>query len=239
MNTNPELALPDDKVSSSDPDSPLVKAAQEGDAGAMEELIRRYDRRLFRIAQNIVQQREDAQDVVQEALFKAFSKLNQFHGRSRFSTWIIRITLNEAFMKVRGQRAKSVSIDQAPDTEEGHPPREIEDWAPNPEMLYQNSELRNILEESLRALGPKLRTVFLLRDVEGLSIEDVAHALNLSQTAVKTRTLRARLRLREKLTRYFGKGDHRLRSGSATEASGKTFGVYHPTLSSLRCLEQP
>lgn len=198
-----------------DPDLHLVHAAREGSTSAFEELVKRYDRQLFRIAQTIVRQREDAQDVVQEALFKAFKKLRQFQGKSKFSTWLIRITVNQSLMKVPRESGKWISIDQNSHLEVDAFPREIVDWAPDPEMLYRNAELRRILEESLQNLEPGLRAVFLLRDVEGLSIQEVAQALTLTQSAVKTRTRRARLRLRDRLSRYFRKDIQLLQSRPA------------------------
>jgi RNA polymerase sigma-70 factor (ECF subfamily) len=188
-----------------DPDLHLVHAAREGNRSAFEELVKRYDRQLFRIAQTIVRQREDAEDVVQEALFKAFKKLQQFQGKSKFSTWLIRITVNQALMKVRKDGEKWISIEQNSRLDVDGFPREIVDWAPDPEMLYRNAELRRILEESLQKLEPGLRAVFLLQDVEGLSIQEVAQALTLTQSAVKTRARRARLQLRDRLSRYFRK----------------------------------
>jgi RNA polymerase sigma-70 factor, ECF subfamily len=190
-----------------DPDLPLVQEIRNGNTSAFEELVKRYDRRLYRIAQNIVHNHEDAQDVVQEALFRAFTKLTLFQGKSKFSTWLIRIVLNQALMKTRRVRRTFVSIDHNSYEGEEHVPREIVDWAPNPEAAYRNSELRTILQLSLRKLGQRLRAVFVLRDIEGLSIEEAADALDLTPATVKTRTLRARLRLREELSRYFNRRD--------------------------------
>jgi RNA polymerase sigma-70 factor, ECF subfamily len=190
-----------------DPDLPLVHEIRNGNTSAFEELVKRYDRRLYRIAQNIVHNHEDAQDVVQEALLRAFTKLKLFQGKSTFSTWLIRIVLNQALMKTRRVKRTFVSIDHNSYEGEERAPREIVDWAPNPEAAYRNSELRTILQLSLRKLGEELRTVFVLRDIEGLSIEETADALDLTPATVKTRTLRARLRLREELSQYFNRPD--------------------------------
>jgi RNA polymerase sigma-70 factor, ECF subfamily len=187
-----------------DPDLPLVEDIKNGNTSAFDELVKRHDRRLFRIAMNVLHNREDAQDAVQEALFKAFTKVEQFRGRSKFSSWLIRIVLNEALMKSRVVRRTFISIDDTSrEAEERIHPREIVDWAPNPEMAYSRSELRAILELSLRKLSKRQRAAFILRDIEGLPIEEVAEALDLSESAVKTRTMRARLRLREELSHYF------------------------------------
>jgi RNA polymerase sigma-70 factor (ECF subfamily) len=184
----------------------LVQAAKRGDDSAFEELVRRYDRNVFRIAQHITQNREDAEDVVQEAFLKAYGNLAQFQEQSKFYTWLVRIAVNEALMKLRRRRPeRMVSLDEEIKTEDDSLPREIADWSPNPEQQYTQSELREILSKTIQGLPPGFRTVFVLRDVEGLSTEETASALDLSVPAVKSRLLRARLQLRERLGRYFQK----------------------------------
>jgi RNA polymerase sigma-70 factor, ECF subfamily len=187
----------------------LVQAAKRGDDSAFEELVRRYDRNVFRIAQHITQNREDAEDVVQEAFLKAYSNLGQFQEQSKFYTWLVRIAVNEALMKLRRRKPeRTVSLDEDIKTEDDSLPREIADWSPNPEQQYTQSELREILSKTIQGLPPGFRTVFVLRDVEGLSTEETAAALELSVPAVKSRLLRARLQLRERLGRYFQRRDH-------------------------------
>ncbi len=184
----------------------LVNAARGGDIGAFEQLVRRYDRNVFRIAQHITQNREDAEDVVQDAFLKAFQNLEQFQGQSKFYTWLVRIAVNEALMRLRRRRPeRTVSLDEDIQTGDDVIPREVADWAPNPEQLYKQSELRDILQRTVQGLPSSFRTVFVLRDVEGLSTEETAEALGLSIPAVKSRLLRARLQLRERLTKYFKK----------------------------------
>jgi RNA polymerase sigma-70 factor, ECF subfamily len=184
-------------------DLELVHASRNGDVAAFEELVKRYDRKLLRIAQNVTHNREDSQDVVQEAFLKAFQHLGEFREDSKFSTWLIRITLNQALMKLRKQRrTKDVSLDDASLDGETFP-MEVVDWAPNPEQRYRTSELRNILIKALTELRPALRTVFALRDIEALSMDQITELLNLSHAAVKARLYRARLQLREYLNRYF------------------------------------
>jgi RNA polymerase sigma-70 factor (ECF subfamily) len=184
----------------------LVEAARSGDVGAFEQLIKRYDRNVFRIAQHITQNREDAEDVVQDAFIKAYRNLAQFQGNSKFYTWLVRIAVNEALMKLRRRKtAKTVSLDEDVTTDEGSMPREVADWSPNPEQLYDQSELGEILQKTIQALPESFRTVFVLRDIEGMSTEETAEMLNLSVPAVKSRLLRARLQLRERLNRYFKK----------------------------------
>jgi RNA polymerase sigma-70 factor (ECF subfamily) len=182
----------------------FVQAAKSGDIAAFDELVRRYERNVFRIAQHITQNREDAEDVVQDAFLKAYQNLNQFQGNSKFYTWLVRIAVNEALMKLRRRKSsKTVSMDQEVETEEGTMPREVADWSPNPEQLYNQSELKDILGRTIQGLPASFRTVFVLRDVEGLSTEETAEMLDLSVPAVKSRLLRARLQLRERLNKYF------------------------------------
>ena len=188
------------------PDILLVNRAREGDVQAFEQLVKQYDRQVFRIAQHITQNREDAEDVVQDAFLKAYEKLEQFQGNSKFYTWLVRIAVNEALMKLRRRKtSKTVSIDEDVETEEGSMPREVADWGPNPEQLYGQSELGDILQKTIQGLPQSFRTVFVLRDIEGMSTEEAAEMLNLSVPAVKSRLLRARLQLRERLNRYFKK----------------------------------
>jgi RNA polymerase sigma-70 factor (ECF subfamily) len=187
-------------------DFDLVHASKNGDVAAFEQLVKRYDGKLFRIAQSVTHNREDSRDAVQEAFLKAYQHLADFRGDSQFSTWLIRITVNQSLMKLRKQRAiREVSLDEDLRTDEDLLPREVIDWAPNPEQRYSVSELRNILIKTIEELQPILRTVFVLQDIEGLSTVQTAEVLNLSQSAVKSRLWRARLQLRERLNEYFGK----------------------------------
>lgn len=182
----------------------LVQAAKGGDLEAFSELVRRYDRNIFRIAQHITHNEEDAQDVVQDAFLKAYQNLGQFQGQSKFYTWLVRIAVNEALMRLRKRRTdRTVSLDEDVETEEGSMPREVADWSPNPEQIYGQSELGDILRKTIQGLPHGFRTVFVLRDIEGLSTEETAEMLGLSVPAVKSRLLRARLQLRERLARYF------------------------------------
>ena len=188
-----------------DQDLALVHACKSGNAAAFEELVKRYDTKLFRIAQHITHNREDAQDAVQEAFLKVFRKLTQFQENSKFSTWLTRITVNESLMKLRKQRHnKEFSIDNNFESEDRSPTSELTDWARNPEELYRGFELRNILRSELQELQPGLRVVFVLRDIEGLSTEETAEVLESTPVAVKARLWRARLKLRERLSKYFG-----------------------------------
>jgi RNA polymerase sigma-70 factor, ECF subfamily len=184
-------------------DLDLVHACKKGDVTAFEQLVKRYGRRLLRISQTVTRNREDSEDAVQEALLKAFQNLAEFREDSQFSTWLIRITVNQSLMKLRKQCThKEVSLDEDFQADGDGLPLDVPDRAPNPEQLCWASELRDILVRTVGELRPILRTVFVLRDVEGLSIEQTAQVLNLSQAAVKARLWRVRIHLRERLNRY-------------------------------------
>jgi RNA polymerase sigma-70 factor, ECF subfamily len=208
-------------------DLDLVHATQGGDVSAFEQPVERYDLKLLRIAERVTHNREDSKDAVQEAFLKAFQHLGDFREDSQFSTWLIRITVNQALMKLRKRRTtKEVSLDEDFQGYEGMLPREVADWAPNPEKLYRASELREILNKALEELRPILRKVFVLRDIEGLSIDQTAEVLDLTPAAVKARAWRARLQLRELLNEYFSKHNVRTRASRNCPAwlSSRTMG---------------
>ncbi|MDE1161800.1 MAG: sigma-70 family RNA polymerase sigma factor [Acidobacteriaceae bacterium] len=189
---------------SPDKDIELVERAKAGDTEAFEVLVRQYERQIFRTAQHITQNREDAEDITQDVFFKAFQKIDQFQGNSKFSTWLVRIAVNESLMRLRKRKtSKTVSMDQEVETDEGSIPRDFAEWRPNPEQNFSQSEMAEILRKTIAGLPPGFRTVFTLRDIENLSTEETAEALGLSVPAVKSRLLRARLQLRERLSRYF------------------------------------
>jgi len=191
-------------------DEQLVELAKSGDDGAFPELVKRHSRRIFRVARNITNHDEDAEDVLQEAFMKAYTHLDSFQGNSKFYTWLVRIAMNEALMKLRKRKTgKLVSLDEELDTGEDTMIREVAVWEGNPEDRYSQEELREILDKTISSLPEGFRTVFVLRDVEELSTEETAETLGLSIPAVKSRLLRARLQLREKLTHLFkGKGEN-------------------------------
>jgi RNA polymerase sigma-70 factor (ECF subfamily) len=204
-------------------DLDLVHASKDGDITAFEELVKRYDRKLLRIAQSVTHNTEDSQDAVQEAFLKAYQHLADFREASQFSTWLIRITVNQSLMKLRKQRsAREISLDEDFQAGGDRLPTEVTDWAPNPEQLCWASELRSILLKALKDIQPISRTVFVLRDIEGLSIDQTAVVLNMSQTAVKARLWRVRLQLRERLNKYFGKHAESGRAESVCFATSDT-----------------
>ncbi|HZT37741.1 MAG TPA: RNA polymerase sigma factor [Bryobacteraceae bacterium] len=187
----------------------LVNRSRDGDASAFNDLVRRYERKIYRLAMNITQNAEDAEDVLQETFLKAYEHLGDFQGNSKFYTWLVRIAVNEALMRLRKRKSdRTVPLDEPVETGEETVVREIAVWDQDPETRYSQEELSGILKEAIESLRPAFRTVFVLRDIEELSTEETAQALGISVPAVKSRLLRARLQLREKLTRFFKrKGD--------------------------------
>ena len=189
-------------------ESALVSEAKAGNYAAFEELVNRYEKKIFRLGLNITGSPEDAEEVLQETFLKAFEHLANFREDSRFYTWIVRIAVNEGLMKLRKRRSdKSVPMEDSVDEEGSVMPREFADWRPSPEEQLAQSELADILNHAARSLPPTFRTVFFLRDVEGLSTQETADLLNLTVSAVKARLFRARLQLRDELTKVFKRGD--------------------------------
>jgi RNA polymerase sigma-70 factor, ECF subfamily len=186
----------------------LVAEARAGNADSFATLINQYDRHIYRLALNITGNEQDAEDVLQDSFLKAYSNLGQFQGDSRFYTWLVRIAVNEALMKLRKRRGTSwVSLDEPGEADDRSLiPREVEDWTENPERAYAKTELQDILSQAIEKLEPQFRTVFMLRDVEEFSTDETAKMLGLSVPAVKSRLLRARLKLRESLNKYFKRG---------------------------------
>jgi len=159
------------------------------------------------LGMNITQNREDAEDVMQDAFLKSYQNLDRFQGDSRFYTWLVRIAVNEALMKLRKRRPNQISIDEPLTQAEDPVFREIEDWGPSPEQRFAQTELNEILTQVIGDLDPIFRVVFTLRDVEGISTDETAHILGISVAAVKSRLLRARLKLRQKLNKYFRRSE--------------------------------
>jgi RNA polymerase sigma-70 factor, ECF subfamily len=184
----------------------LVAAAKSGDSASFEELVNRYERKIFRLALNITNNREDAEDATQDAFLKAYTHLQDFHQQSRFYTWLVRIAANEALMRLRKRRPNQFSLDEPVDGDTDLMPRELDDWRPSPEQDYAQAEMQTILAGVIEQLDPQFRIVFFLRDVEELSTQETAELLGISVSAAKSRLLRARLKLREKLNRHFRRG---------------------------------
>jgi len=178
----------------------LVSAAQSGDREAFDVLMSSCYQPTFRLAIGIVRNREDAEDVLQEAMVKAYCNLKRFQRNSRFYTWIVRIAINEALMKVRRRQSeKQVLLDELTESDHGVVRRECEDWSYYPEKYYAQKELNGILDEALTGLSPRLCAAFYLRNIEDLSVKETAAKLGLSVNGVKSRVSRARSRLRKRL----------------------------------------
>ena len=183
----------------------LIRRVQGGEHEPFYELIRPYQRRVYAAAFAITRNDADAEDVVQETMLNAFKKLRQFRAESRFSTWLIQIAVNEARMRNRRARTSPVEpIVEQQDAEGNYIPRDFADWREIPSEALERKEIREKLAEGLASLGEIYRDVFVLRDMQHMSIEETAKALGISTASVKTRLLRARLMLRDLLAPGFG-----------------------------------
>lgn len=182
-----------------------LEKLQAGDQEEFSRLVDTYSAKIYRLATRMLNQQQDAEDVLQETFLKAYRGLKSFDGRSKISTWLFRIATNEALMVLRRKHPEFVSIDEPVETEEGEQePVQIVDWCCLPETELLSVEARERLDEAVLKLPESLRVVFILRDINDLSTLETAEVLGLSETAVKTRLSRARLRLREILTVYYG-----------------------------------
>jgi RNA polymerase sigma-70 factor, ECF subfamily len=183
----------------------LIGRIRDGEHEAFYELIRPYERRLYTAAFLTLRNEADAEDCVQEAVLKAFNHIGQFRAQAKFSTWLIQITLNEARMRRRKLRTSLMEpIDRAEGDEEPYTPRDFADWREIPSEALERQEVREKLAQALNSLGQIYREVFVLRDMEQLSIEETARVLDISPASVKTRLLRARLMLRDLLAPGLG-----------------------------------
>jgi len=183
-----------------------VESLRAGDRQEFSRLVETSSPAIYRLALKMLGNAQDAEDVLQNTFLQALRHIASFEGRSSLSTWLYRIAANEALMLLRRHRPETPFSDQVPEDETGvEEPAQFSDWCCLPEDELLSAEARRHLDRAVRRLPETLRIVFLLRDIEGLSIQETAQALDLSETAVKTRLLRARLRLREDLGAYFGK----------------------------------
>jgi RNA polymerase sigma-70 factor (ECF subfamily) len=181
-----------------------IELLQAGDRVEFARMVEAYYGPIYRLALKMLGDSSDAEDVLQNTFLKALQYLPTFEGRSSFSTWLYRIAANEALMLLR-KRRPTVPVDENPDDDEdGFMPAQFSDWCCLPEQDFLTAESKRQLDQAIQKLPETLRVVFLLRDIEGLSIRDTSEALGLSETAVKTRLLRARLQLRESLSTYYG-----------------------------------
>ncbi len=208
--------MPSDSVPIDD-DLPLVHRAKKGDFEAFESLVTRHERRIYGLALRIVRQVQDAEEVVQQTFLSVIEKLGGFREEARFLTWLMRIATNHALALLRKRslrRMVSLDEDRSEDRFDDLPhPEFIAQWRETPEQIATRHETRELLNRALDELDEKYRLVFLLRDVEGLSTSETAETLGLSLSNVKVRLLRARLMLRERLTRQFGDENTRFTRG--------------------------
>ena len=189
----------------------LLRRVQAGEKQYFYELVKPYERRIYTAAFAILRNEADAEDAAQEAMFKALTHIQQFRAEARFSTWLTQIAVNEALMRRRRAHSEIMEpIGERQDEEGNYTPRDFADWREIPSEVLERKEIRQKLTDALAALAQKYREVFVLRDVQHLSIEETAEALGISRASVKTRLLRARLMLRDLLApglngAWFGK----------------------------------
>ena len=186
--------------------SEVLEALREGDRAEFAQLVEQYSPMIYRLGLKMLNNPQDAEDILQETFIKAYKHIDKFDGRSSVSTWLYRIATNEALMSLRKKRPDTVSFD-VPSIYESEPqePLQIVDWCCMPEEEYLTAEGRMRLDQAAERLPESLRIVFVLRDIESLSTRETAEVLDISEMAVKTRLSRARLRLREDLSTYYGK----------------------------------
>ncbi len=210
-------------------DRELVARAQAGEMDAFEALANRYEQRVYSLALHMLRHEQDAEDVTQQTFLSALEGLNRFRGEASFATWLLRIATYAALKIIRKRKGlNAVSLEEATEETEGYDtiphPEYIADWRKSPAELVHKNEVRRLLDAALARLDEKHRLVFLLRDVEGLSVKETAEALGLSEANTKVRLLRARLQLREELTRTLGNPERRVARGlhdpGRTNASG-------------------
>ena len=182
-----------------------LEALKAGDREAFAQMVDQTSGHIYHVALHILGDEQDAEDVLQETYLKALRSLPTFEGRSSLMTWLYRIAVNEALMAVRRRKPQALSVEEPdPDDEAESQEMEIVDFCCLPEGELLSAEARRALDQAVQHLPANLRVVFVMRDMEGLSIQDTAEALSLGENNVKTRLLRARLRLRQELSLYFG-----------------------------------
>ena len=183
-----------------------IDALRHGDRREFARLVDAYSGPLYRLALGMLGNAPDAEDALQNAFLKAFQHVDKFEGRSSLSTWLYRIASNEALMMLRKRRPETTFSDIPPEDDDiqNYDPVQLTDWCCLPEEELLSAEARTTLDRAVQHLPETLRIVFVLRDIEDLSIQETSQVLGLSETAVKTRLLRARLRLREELSSYYG-----------------------------------
>jgi RNA polymerase sigma-70 factor (ECF subfamily) len=181
----------------------VVRKAKKGDKEAFAELVTNYSERIYNLALRILRNSEDAEDILQETFLTVLQKLDTFDGRSNFFTWIYRIATNASLMKLRKKRLGFTELPENPDLGPRHEERIIVDWSQDPSFNIQNEEIKKIIDTAINQLSEIYRTVFILRDIEQLSIKETSKILNISEENVKIRLRRARMFLRDKISEYY------------------------------------
>ncbi|MBE0408382.1 MAG: sigma-70 family RNA polymerase sigma factor [Anaerolineales bacterium] len=185
-------------------DSFSLESLRNGDRGEFSRMVESFSPFIYRLGMKILNNQQDAEDILQETFIKAFRHIKDFDGRSKLSTWLYRIATNEALMLLRKKYPDTISVNGSDDdVEENQKPINLVDWCCLPEEELMSAESMNVLNRSVGRLSTNLRLVFILRDIEGLSTRETAQVLDLSEAAVKTRLSRARFQLREDLSAYF------------------------------------
>ena len=185
----------------------LMARLKAGDQAAYAQLVEENASAIYRLALRLMGNEADAEDVLQETFLSAFKSIDRFEGRSSLSTWLYRIASNAALMRLRRNEPEQVSVDEPVERDDGElMPRQFFDFCCLPEDDLLREEAREQMKQAIDELSPTLRSVFVLRDIEGLSTAETAEALDLSESAVKSRLMRARLKLRDQLSRYFSQG---------------------------------
>jgi RNA polymerase sigma-70 factor (ECF subfamily) len=177
---------------------------QQKDKGAFAKVLDENADRIYRLALKMVGNPQDAEDILQDTFIKAFNNIDHFEGRSKISTWLYRIAVNESLMLLRRRKGNTLPLDKEIKTDQGDTiPRQIVDWCCLPEKELISGESRRHIREAIETLSDANRAAFLLRDVEGLSTKEAAETLEISESALKVRLMRARMQLRDELTDFF------------------------------------
>ena len=212
MDETPQIAPEEPRADGEPTDRELVERSQKGETAAFAMLVERHQRQLYRLALRMTGSDADANEVLQEAFLNAWQKLPNFRGEAQFSSWLYRIAANSALMRLRRKRRAPDALQEQPlelqgpkFSAEGYlDPPPHSDWSQRADEKMMSGQLGVAIDKAVHELPEDYRTVFLLKDVDGLSNEDIAHALELTVPAVKSRLHRARLALREKLGEFFG-----------------------------------
>ncbi len=208
MSYNPTMTI----MKMYDTETELVEALQQGEKRACAEMVKQFSPQVYRVARRLMDDPQEAEDVLQETFISACDHAEDFEGRSSLGTWLYRIANNAGLMRLRKKRVQTISIDEPIELDDGYVPRQLTDWSFDPDEMVLTSELREIMDEAVAELSDALRAAFVMRDLEGLSTAETAQILSISESAVKVRLHRARLQLRDHLATYLA--NHRAEEAS-------------------------